>query len=454
MEIRMSQNKLELLIVEDDEGLQKQLKWTFDDYNVIVTDSHAKTIEEIRRFEPKVVTLDLGLPPDPANASVGLALLEEILLLAPATKVIVVTGNDQRDIALKAVELGAYDFYQKPIQAEELSLIVKRAFDLANLEEDNRNLFKRQTDSFHGIIASSPEMIGVCQKIEKVAPTDVSVMLLGDSGTGKELLARAIHEISPRSNKKLVAINCAAIPENLLESELFGYEPGAFTGANKLTIGKVESANGGTLFLDEIGDMPMPLQVKMLRFLQERQVERIGGREQIEVDVRIVAATHQPLSELVEQGKFREDLFYRLSEVSLTIPSLKERNGDVVLIARSMLEKFNRQYSRNFRGFTSEAVHAMEAYEWPGNVRELENKIKAAVVMSESNQIGAEELQLEQNQLREMPLNLRQVREVSESRAIQRAIVLSNGNISKASKLLGVTRPTLYSLMDKYGIQH
>ena len=450
----MSQNKLDLLVIEDDQGLQKQLKWSFDDYNVILADSHQQAIVELRRFQPKVVTLDLGLPPDPANASVGLALLEEILQLAPTTKVIVVTGNDQRGIALKAVELGAYDYYQKPIQAEELSLIVKRAFDLANLEEDNRNLFKRQTSSFHGIIASSPEMLGVCQKIEKVAPTDVSVMLYGDSGTGKELLARAIHDISPRHNKKMVAINCAAIPENLLESELFGYEAGAFTGANKLTLGKVEHADGGTLFLDEIGDMPMPLQSKMLRFLQERQIERVGGRESIEVNVRIVAATHQPLSELVEKGKFREDLYYRLSEVALSIPSLTERNGDVVLIARAMLDKFNKQYGRNFRGFTSEAVHAMEAYSWPGNVRELENKIKAAVVMSDSNQIGANELQIEQSQLDEMPLNLRQVREVAESRAIQRAIVLSNGNISKASKLLGVTRPTLYSLMDKYGIQH
>ncbi len=450
----MTQNKLDLLVVEDDQGLQKQLKWSFDEYNVVLADSHQQAIVELRRFQPKVVTLDLGLPPDPANASVGLALLEEILQLAPMTKVIVVTGNDQRDIALKAVELGAYDFYQKPIQAEELSLIVKRAFDLAILEEDNRNLFKRQTNTFHGVIASSPEMLGVCQKIEKVAPTDVSVMLYGDSGTGKELLARAIHDISPRQNKKMVAINCAAIPENLLESELFGYEAGAFTGANKQTLGKVEHADGGTLFLDEIGDMPMALQSKMLRFLQERQVERVGGRESIEVDVRIVAATHQPLSELVEQGKFREDLYYRLSEVALNIPSLAERNGDMVLIARAMLDKFNQQYGRNFRGFTSEAVHAMESYSWPGNVRELENKIKAAVVMSDSNKIGATDLHLEQSQLDEMPLNLRQVREVAESKAIQRAIVLSNGNISKASKLLGVTRPTLYSLMDKYGIQN
>lgn len=450
----MSQNKWELLVIEDDQGLQKQLKWSFSEYNVVLADSHQQAIVELRRFQPRVVTLDLGLPPDPANASVGLALLEEILQLAPATKVIVVTGNDQRDIALKAVELGAYDYYQKPIQAEELSLIVKRAFDLAILEEENRNLFKRQTSSFHGVIASSPEMLSVCQKIEKVAPTDVSVMLYGDSGTGKELLARALHDISPRHHQKMISINCAAIPDNLLETELFGYEADAFDGANKLTLGKIEHANGGTLFLDEIGDMPMSLQSKILRFLEERQVERVGGRESIDVDVRIVAATNQPLVDLVEQGKFREDLYYRLSEFSLNIPTLSERNGDVVLIARAMLDRFNQQYGRNFKGFTADATHAMEAYSWPGNVRELENKIKAAVVISDNNKISAAELQIDESQLDEMPLNLRQVRENAESRAIQRAIVLSNGNISKASKLLGVTRPTLYSLMDKYAIQH
>ncbi|WP_251358703.1 PEP-CTERM-box response regulator transcription factor [Kangiella sp. TOML190] len=450
----MTQNKLDLLVIEDDAGLQKQLKWSFDEYNVVVANNHQEAIVELRRFQPKVVTLDLGLPPDPANASVGLALLDEILKLAPTTKVIVVTGNDQREVALSAVEKGAYDYYQKPIQVEELSLIVKRAFELAELEEDNRNLFKRQTSSFHGIIASSPEMLSVCQKVEKVAPTNVSVLLYGDSGTGKELLARAIHEISPRKEQKMVAINCAAIPDNLLESELFGYEAGAFTGANKQTIGKIESANGGTLFLDEIGDMPLSLQAKLLRFLQERQIERVGGRDSIAVDVRIVAATHQPLTELVENGDFREDLFYRLSEIGLEIPSLAKRNGDVVLIGRSLLDKYGKQYGRNLRGFTSDAVHAMESYSWPGNVRELENKIKSAVVMSENPQISAHDLQIGEDQLEEMPLNLRQVREAAESKAIQRAIVLSNGNISNASKLLGVTRPTLYSLMDKYGIQH
>lgn len=450
----MSLNKLDLLIIEDDLGLQKQLKWSFDEYNVIVADTHQTAIVELRRYQPKVVTLDLGLPPDPANATVGLALLEEILQLAPTTKVIVVTGNDQRDIALRAVELGAYDYYQKPIQVDELLLIVKRAFELSNLEADNRNLYKRQDSGFHGIIASSPKMLAVCQKIEKVAPTDVGVMLYGDSGTGKQLLARAIHDNSPRSQEKMVSINCAAIPENLLESELFGYEADVSIGVNKKAIGKIGQADGGTLFLDEIGDMPMSLQAKLVRFLQKRQIERIGGEESIDMDVRIVSATHQSLTELVEQGDFREDLFYCLSEVAINVPSLSERDGDVVLIARGLLDKFNKQYSRNFRGFTTEAVHAMESYTWPGNVRELENKIKSAVVMSESNHIGAAELQIEEGQLEEVPLNLRQVREVAESRAIQKAIVLSNGNISNAAKLLGITRPTLYSLMDKYGVQH
>lgn len=445
-------NKPDLLIIEDDKGLQKQLKWSFDQYNVILAEDRDSALVELRRFQPQVITLDLGLPPDPANASVGLELLEEILSLSPTSKVIVVTGNDQREIAMQAVNAGAYDYYQKPIQPEELTLIIKRAFELAKLEDDNRRHFQQQKESFHGIIATSPEMMGVCQKIEKVAPTDVSVLLLGDSGTGKELLARAIHDISPRRSKNMVAINCAAIPDNLLESELFGYEAGAFTGANKTTMGKIEYANGGTLFLDEIGDMPMALQAKLLRFLQERLVERVGGRESIPVDVRIIAATHHTLEDLVNEGKFREDLFYRLSEVVLNIPALAKRNGDVVLIARSLLEKFNRQYSRNIRGFSKDAVQAMEAYSWPGNVRELENKIKSAVVMSDSNQITAKDLQIDEAQLREMPLNLRQVREAAETRAIQRAIVLSDGNISQAAKLLGLTRPTLYSLMDKYSI--
>jgi len=445
-------NKPDLLIIEDDKGLQKQLKWSFDQYNVILAEDRDSALVELRRYQPQVITLDLGLPPDPANASVGLELLEEVLSLSPTSKVIVVTGNDQREIAMQAVNAGAYDYYQKPIQPEELTLIIKRAFELAKLEDENRRHFLQQKESFHGIIATSPEMMAVCQKIEKVAPTDVSVLLLGDSGTGKELLAKAVHDISPRRSKSMVAINCAAIPDNLLESELFGYEAGAFTGANKTTIGKIEYANGGTLFLDEIGDMPMALQAKLLRFLQERVVERVGGRESILVDVRIVAATHQSLEDLVNEGKFREDLYYRLSEVVLEIPALAKRNGDVVLIARALLEKFNRQYSRNIRGFSKDAVQAMEAYAWPGNVRELENKIKSAVVMSDSNQITAKDLQIDEAQLREMPLNLRQVREAAETRAIQRAIVLSDGNISQAAKLLGLTRPTLYSLMDKYSI--
>ncbi|MHC9511738.1 PEP-CTERM-box response regulator transcription factor [Kangiella sp. M94] len=445
-------NNPDLLIIEDDKGLQKQLKWSFDQYNVILAEDRDSALVELRRYQPQVITLDLGLPPDPANATVGLELLEEILSLSPTSKVIVVTGNDQREIAMQAVNSGAYDYYQKPIQPEELTLIIKRAFELAKLEDENRRHFQQQKESFHGIIATSPEMMAVCQKIEKVAPTDVSVLLLGDSGTGKELLARAVHGISPRRSKNMVAINCAAIPDNLLESELFGYEAGAFTGANKTTIGKIEYANGGTLFLDEIGDMPMALQAKLLRFLQERVVERVGGRESLPVDVRIIAATHQSLEDLVNEGKFREDLYYRLSEVVLEIPTLAKRNGDVVLIARALLEKFNRQYSRNIRGFSKDAVQAMEAYAWPGNVRELENKIKSAVVMSDSNQITAKDLQIDEAQLREMPLNLRQVREAAETRAIQRAIVLSDGNISQAAKLLGLTRPTLYSLMDKYSI--
>lgn len=447
----MSQNKLDLLVVEDDAGLQKQLKWALDDYNVLMATNHQEAIIELRRFQPSVVTLDLGLPPDPANASVGLSLLQEILQLSPTTKVIVVTGNDQREVALKAVEFGAYDFYQKPIQTDELSLIVKRAFELSKLEADNRNLFKQQTDSFHGIVATSPEMMQVCQHIEKVAPTDAGVMLVGESGTGKELLARVIHNMSSRSNQHFISINCAAISDNLLDVELFGNVLNT-TDSPQVSIGKIEQANGGTLFLSEIGEMPLSLQAKLLGFLRARQIEKQG--KLIPIDVRIIVAAEDSLEDKVAQSQFREDLFYNLNEIKLKIPSLAQRNGDVVLIARTLLEKYSEQYGRSFRGFSSDAVRAMESYSWPGNIKELENKIKSAVVMSDAAQISANDLQINQEQLNEMPLNLRQVRAIAESRAIQRAIVLSGSNISKTAKLLGVTRPTLYNLMDKYGIKY
>nr|MDQ2694640.1 PEP-CTERM-box response regulator transcription factor [Pseudomonadota bacterium] len=384
MPLRASDRKL--LIVEDDLGLQSQLRWCFEDYEVLLAESRESALAQLRRHEPPLVTLDLGLPPDPANAGEGLATLEEILALVPETKVIVVTGNDDRDNALRAVALGAYDFYQKPVDAEVLKLIVDRAYRLYELERENRELARqRQTSPLQGIIAASSQMLKICSTIEKVAPTDVTVLLLGESGTGKELLARALHELSQRAGRRFVAINCAAIPETLLESELFGYEKGAFTGAAKQTKGKIEYADRGTFFLDEVGDLPMALQAKLLRFLQQRVIERVGGREEIPVDVRVVCATHRDLQAAIAEGTFREDLYYRISEITIHIPPLREREGDAVILARTFLELFSRKMGRALRGFSKDAVAALEAYPWPGNVRELENRIKRAVIMSEGN---------------------------------------------------------------------
>nr|WP_256489693.1 PEP-CTERM-box response regulator transcription factor [Pleionea sp. CnH1-48] len=444
------------MIVEDDPGLQSQLKWCFDDFEVLVAENRKNAISHLRRYEPAVVTLDLGLPPDPANASEGLAALQEILTLAPHTKVIVVTGNDDRDNALKAIALGAYDFYQKPVDPEILNLIVKRAYALAELERENRVLSKQVNESpLDGVIANSPAMIQVCRMVERVAPADVTTLLLGESGTGKEVLAKAVHELGQRSKNKLIAINCAAIPENLLESELFGYEKGAFTGAAKQTKGKIEYAHKGTLFLDEIGDLPMALQAKLLRFLQERTIERVGGREEIPVDVRVICATHRSLPEMVKDGSFREDLYYRLSEITIDIPPLAERGSDVILLAKAFLSRFNKELKRNIKGFSTDAIEAMENYRWPGNVRELENKVKRSVIMADDSQVTAMDLQLNFTESEDvMPLNLRQVREKAETEAILRAITISDGNISKAAEMLGLTRPTLYSLMSKYHIDH
>jgi two-component system NtrC family response regulator len=401
-----------------------------------------------------VITLDLGLPPDPTNVSEGFATLQEILNLIPQTKVIVVTGNDDRENALKSIDLGAYDFYQKPIDPDVLRVIIERAFNVHGLEEENRKLHNVQRNSpLDGVIANSPEMLEICRIIEKVSPTDITALLLGESGTGKEVLARAIHALSDRSNEKFAAINCASIPENLLESELYGYEKGAFTGASKRTIGKIETANGGTLFLDEIGDMPIGLQAKMLRFLQERVIERVGGRDEIPVDVRVVCATNQDLEEKIAQGEFREDLYYRISEISINIPPLRERAGDAVLLAWSFLKKYAKQNASKVSGFTKESLKAIEGYSWPGNVRELENRIKRSVVMADDQLITPSELQLTETNEDVMPINLREVREKAEATAIIRAMSFVGGNVSKAADLLGISRPTLYDLVNKYGLK-
>lgn len=441
-----------LLIVEDDPGLMSQLRWCFEGYEVLSADDRASAINELRRHEPMVVLQDLGLPPNPEGVDEGLSTLQEILKLSPHTKVIVVTGHGDQQNALKSVAMGAYDFYQKPVDTDTLQLLVERAFNISELEAENRRLQCTGNNSpLDGIVASSEGMLAVCRMIEKVAPTDVTTLLLGESGTGKELLARALHRLSPRVDKKFVAINCAAIPENLLESELFGFEKGAFTGAGKQTRGKIELANGGTLFLDEIGDMPLALQAKMLRFLQERVIERVGGREEISVDVRVVCATNQNPREMIATGTFREDLYYRVSEITIDIPPFRDREEGRLILARTLLAKFCGQQGKAL-SFSDDASNAIETYSWPGNVRELENKIKGAVIMADSNQVTALDLGIEGADRELQSLNLREVRRLAESKAIRVALMKTFGKISRAAELLGVTRPTLYDLLHKYGL--
>ena len=438
-----------LLVVEDNPGLQKQLKWSFEGYQVFLAGDRASAIEQLKQHHAPVVTLDLGLPPDASNASEGLVALEEILNLAPHTKVIVVTGNDDRENALKAISLGAYDFYQKPVDPDMLVLIVDRAYNLYELEAEVRQLTEQgSVSSLDGIVGSSAQMLAVCRMVEKIGPSEATTLVLGESGTGKELIARALHSLSSRRNQPFLAINCAAIPENLLESELFGYEKGAFTGALKQTPGKIESANGGTFFLDEIGDMSLSMQAKMLRFLQERVIERIGGRMSIPVDVRVICATHRDLAHLMEKSGFREDLYYRISEIVIEIPPLREREGDRLLLARNFLDKFSQNKGRSFRGYTDQACTQIDTYAWPGNVREMENKVKRAVIMAEGNRITASDLGFtEQHEPRS--LNLREAREQVERQLIARALAIHDNNVSHAAEAMGISRPSLYKLVKK-----
>jgi two-component system NtrC family response regulator len=443
-----------LLVVEDDPGLQSQLRWCFEDYEVIVAEDRESALAQLRRYEPPVVLQDLGLPPDSEGVSEGFATLEETLALAPDTKVIVVTGHGDQENALRAVGLGAHDFYQKPVETETLQLIVDRAYQMFYLEKENSRLLRQESRSpLDGIVAASAKMLEVCRMVEKVAPTNATTLLLGESGTGKELLARALHSLSDRVDKPFVAINCAAIPDSLLESELFGHEKGAFTGAVKQTRGRIETADTGTLFLEEIGDMPLALQAKLLRFLQERVIERVGGREEISVDVRVVCATNQNLKDAISEGRFREDLYYRISEITIEIPPLRERKGGRLILARTLLEKFAVQQGKSFKGFSTDAQNAIQTYHWPGNVREMENKIKGAIIMAEGRQVTAADLSLDSVDARPPNLNLREVRRDAEGQAIRRALVHASGNISKAAKMLGVTRPTLYDLLEKYDIK-
>ncbi len=446
--------KPKLLIVEDDEGLCSQYRWAFPGCDVLMAHVRAQAVALLKKEHPPVAIMDLGLPPDPDGVSEGFATLEEVQRIAPETKVIVVTGNGERKNALKAIAVGAYDFCEKPVELEVLRTIIERGLNLHRLEEENRRLAAAPARSpIERIVTASQSMLRVCRDVEKLATTNVSVLLLGESGTGKEALAQALHDLGPRTKQPFVAINCGAIPENLLESELFGHERGAFTGAFKQTIGKIESANRGTLFLDEIGDLPHQLQVKLLRFLQDQVVERVGGRQRIQVDVRIVSATNQNLEERVGAGVFRSDLFYRMNAVTIRIPPLRERGSDVMVLATFFLNRFNQEFGRNIRGFTDSAAAALACHTWPGNVRELENRMKRAVVMAERRQIDAADLELAPNSDILPDLDIRSARLRAEREVIQVALARSNNTLSVAARLLGISRPTLYGLMQAHGLE-
>jgi len=448
----MSKNgKPKLLIIEDDRGLQSQLRWHFDDYETIFAETRQDGINALRLHEASVIIQDLGLPPDQDGVEEGFKCIEDIRSMAPNSKIIVMTGKTDHDNAIKAVAMGAYDYYEKPVEPETLDLIVKRAFNIFELEEENRRLARLQEAPLEGLVTHDPQMLKICRVLERIAPTNVTCTLLGESGTGKEVMARAIHQLSPRKEERFVAINCAAVPENLIESELFGYEKGAFTGAAKQTLGKIETAQDGTLFLDEIGDMPLNLQAKLLRFLQERVVERVGGRKEIPVDVRVICATNQNLQEMVKEGSFREDLYYRICEVPVEIPPLRARQGDKMLLARHFMRKFTKEQNQGINGFTPDAAKAVESYSWPGNIREMENKIKRAVIMCDGKHITREGLDLDCEK-DSLSLNLRQVRQEAERHAILRAVAMTDNNISAAAKLLGITRPTFYDLIKKHDI--
>jgi two-component system, NtrC family, response regulator len=449
----MADERPTLLMIEDDLGLQKQMKWSFDRYSIVFAEDRETAISQIRRFEPAVVTLDLGLPPDPDTTSEGFKTLSELLTVSPTTKVIALTGQNDRSNAVKAIALGAHDFFAKPFDAESLGMVIDRAFRVADLEAENRLLQQQSTaEPLGGLISRDPGMLKLCRQIEKLAPTTASVLFLGESGTGKEVLTRGLHQLSLRKAKRFVAINCAAIPENLLESELFGYERGAFTGAVKTTQGKIETANGGTLFLDEIGDLPLPLQSKLLRFLQERVIERLGGREEIPVDVRVICATHRNLRDLIAAGGFREDLFYRLSEMVINIPSLRERAGDSLLLAHAFVRRFGGENGRDKMVLRDDALDAIANHTWPGNVRELENCIKRAVIMADGNSISADDLGISASEDPQM-FNLRQVRDDAEKGAVIQVMARVDGNVAKAAELLGISRPTLYDLLNRFGLR-
>jgi len=450
----LSPKPSKLLIVEDDEDLRMQMKWALAiDYEVLLAEDRPSAAAVMRKEKPAVVTLDLGLPPQPAGVEEGFAVLNEILNDYGQTKVIIVTGRGEKENALRAVEKGAYDFFYKPIQLDELKVVLRRAFHLSRLEKEQRALRQRLGgDAFEGMLGSCEKMQEVFSVIRKVATTDAPVLITGESGTGKELVARAMHRLSVRQTEPFIVINCGAIPENLLESELFGHEKGAFTGAHIQRRGRFEMAEGGTLFLDEIGELPPALQVKLLRFLQERVVERVGGRELIEVDTRVIAASNRDLKEAMKDGGFREDLFFRLGVILISLPPLRERKSDVILLARAFLERYTDENRKKIKGFTDQAMNAIEQYAWPGNVRELENRVKRAVIMAEGANITPADLEMEAPAPRYENMGLKEARDALEKDMLVKAIARSSGNLTKAATELGISRPTLYDLMEKFGI--
>jgi two-component system NtrC family response regulator len=455
-------NGPELLIVEDDLALQKQIRWSLDRFDAVTAADRDSALAQFRRHRPPVVTMDLGLPPYPDAPTEGFKLLQQLQDIDADVKVIVLTGQSDQTNALRAVSLGAYDFLVKPFEPEVLGLTIDRALRLSELQAENKRLSTlRQTDALAGLLTRDPEMLRICRLIERVAGSGATVLLLGESGTGKEILAQGLHQASKREGR-FVPINCAAIPETLLESELFGYEKGAFTGAGKTTPGKIETANGGTLMLDEIGDLPLALQAKLLRFLQERAIERVGGRQEIAVDVRVVGATHQDLKGLIAQGRFREDLYYRLAEIVVEIPPLRDRQGDAVLLAHAFLQRFAQEQRRKTLSFSDDAIAAIEAHPWSGNVRQLLNAVKRAAIMVEGSRVTSEDLGLPRPEAANgaadsvaaaSDLDLRVVRENAERQAVITALARSNGNVLRAAELLGVSRPTLYDLMRRLGVK-
>ena len=454
-----SENLPPLLIVEDDPALQKQLKWSLDQFPSVSANDRESALVQCRRHTPAVVTMDLGLPPDADSVSEGFRLLQQLLDLDPNIKVIVLTGQNDQANALRAVELGAYDFFAKPFDPDLLGLIVGRAFRLYELQAENDRLRRLQgADAMTGILTRDTAMLRVCRTIDRVASSNATVMLRGESGTGKEVLAQGLHQASKRSGR-FVAINCAAIPENLLESELFGYEKGAFTGASKTTVGKIETANHGTLMLDEIGDLPPSLQAKLLRFLQERTIERLGARQEIPIDVRVVCATHQDLQGLIRENRFREDLYFRLAEIVVHIPPLRDRKGDAALLAHAFLRRFADEQRRGSLRLGEDALSAIERYAWPGNIRELLNVIKRASIMADGNRVTREDIGLPDAEADRAAsdlaqFDLRTIREHAERGAVVSALARVDGNIVKASELLGVSRPTLYDLMNRLQIKN